>query len=153
VSIVISGQNLSGGSILLQVKNEAKTGTYASTNLPFEFSKDGTNFSDLSTAQTFSMVDFGSNWASPNLASSTIYIRAKAHNVVGTTNYQISVSGAGTAAVVFFPIQRIVNDLPFVLTSTAAPNVFYCNGATASALNATATAGHTLQWYTVTPWK
>jgi hypothetical protein len=69
-------------------------------------------------------------------------------STAGTTLYYVSQKNDATGCESSrITITVIVNDLPVAPVATTTVNL--CQGASASALSATALSGHTLQWYTV----
>ena len=87
------------------------------------------------------------NWYGTNqvggTSSSTAPIPSTASS--GTTTYYVSQSINGCEG----PRASIVVTVNAIPAAPAAPNVSYCQNQTASALTATASAGGTLNWYTV----
>jgi gliding motility-associated-like protein len=98
---------------------------------------------------TSSSSGFGSSVTLANtatVASTTIYVRMTAAST-GTHSGNISITSTN-ATTQTVAVAGTVNAVPAAPT-VANTTVNYCQGGTATALTATATSGHSLQWYTV----
>ena len=121
-----------------------QTLTVSGSNLTENISISAPSGFEISTNST---TGFGSSItlirSGSTVTSTSIFIRLAA-SASGSPSGNISLTSTGAN-----PIDIAVTVYPSPTSPTAATTINYCQGATASALTATVTAGNTLQWYTV----